>query len=62
MMHFQSELGWSALELLGQSADSERRAPLQKRETKRIGVGLPVASLMPKSILSGGREDLLLRE
>ena len=28
-----------------------------KQETKRIGGGSPVASLMPKSVLSGGRED-----
>ena len=50
------------LELLGRSADSKCRAPLQKQETKRIGGGLPVASPMPKSVLSGGREDQLLRE
>ena len=55
-------MGWSVLELLGQSADSGRQAPLQKQETKRIGRGSPVASLMPRSVLSGGREDQLLRE
>ena len=27
-----------------------------------IGGGSPIASPMPKSIISGGREDLLLRE
>ena len=61
-MPFQSELGWSMLELLGRSADSGCRAPLKKQETKRIGGGLPVASPMPKSVLSGGREDQLLME
>ena len=53
MMLFQSELGWSLAELLGRSADSGCRVPLQKQETKRIGWGSPVASLMPKSFLSG---------
>ena len=62
MMLFQPELGWSVLELLGQSDDSGCRAPLQKQEKKRIGGGSPVASPMPKSVLSGGREDQLLRE
>ena len=33
-----------------------------KTRTKRIGGGSPVASPMPKSVLSGGREDQLLRE
>ena len=33
-----------------------------KQETKRIGGGSPVASPMPKSVLSGGREYQLLRE
>ena len=56
MMFFQSELGWSVLELLGRSADSARWARLQKQENKRIG-SLPVAFLMPKSVFSGGRED-----
>ena len=50
------------LELLGRSADSGCQAPLQKQETKRIGGGSPVASPMPKAVLSGGREDQLLRE
>ena len=65
MMLFQPELGWSVLELLGRFVNSGCRAPLQKQEIKRIGGGgggSPVASLMPKSILSGGREDQLLRE
>ena len=48
------------LELLGRSAVSGRWVPLQKQETKRIGGGSPVASLMPKSVLSGGREVQLL--
>ena len=48
--------------LLGRSADSVRWTPLQKQKTKRIGGGFPVASPMPKSILSRGREDQLLRE
>ena len=57
MMLFQPELDWSVLGLLGRSVGSGRRAPLQKRETKGIGGGSPGASPMPKSILSGGRED-----
>ena len=59
---FQPELGWSVLGLLGRSADSARWAPFQKQETKRIGEGSSVASPMPKSVRSGGREDQLLRE
>ena len=62
MMLFQLELGWSVLELLDRSANSGCRAPLHKQETKRIDGGSPVASSMPKSVLSGGREDQLLRE
>ena len=62
MIFFQPELGWSVLKLRGQSADSGCRAPLQKRETKKDWWGSPVASLMPKSVLSGGGEDQLLRE
>ena len=56
MMLFQLKLGWSSLELLGRSADSGCPTPL--KETKRIGGGSPVASSMPKSVLSGGRENL----
>ena len=62
MMLFKLELGLSMLELLGRSAVSRRWAHLQKKETKRIGGGSPVASPMPKSVFSGGREDQLLRE
>ena len=62
MMLFQPELGWSVLELLGWSVDSGCPAPLQKQETKRIGGGSPVAFLMPKLVLSDGRENQLLRE
>ena len=62
MMLFQPDLGWSVLKLLGLSADSVRRTPLQKQETKRIGGGSPVASPMCKSVLSKGIEDQLLRE
>ena len=62
MTLFQPELGLSVLELLGRSADSVRWTPLQKQETKRIGEGSSVASPMLKSVLSGGREDQLLRE
>ena len=53
MMLVQSELGLSVLDLLGRSAVSGRWAPLQKQETKRIDRGSPVASPMPKSVLSG---------
>ena len=62
MMLFQPELGWSVLELLSRSAGFVRWTPLQKQETKRIGVDSPVASPMPKSVLSGGIEDQLIRE
>ena len=62
MMLFQQELGLSVLDLLGRFADSRCRAPLQKQEAKRISGGSPVTSPMPKSVLSGGREDQLLRE
>ena len=48
--------------MLGRFADFGCRAPLQKQETKRNGKGSPVASLMPKSVLSDGREDQLLSE
>ena len=61
MMFFQSELGLSVLDLLDLSAYSLRWTPLQKQETKIIGEGSPVASPMPKSILSGGRKDQLLK-
>ena len=47
---------------LGRSAGSGRWTPLQKQETKRIGGGSSVAALMPKSVLSRGREYQLLRE
>ena len=62
MMLFQSELSWSVLELLGRSVDSARWAPLQKQKTKRIDGGSPVASSMPKSVLSDGKEDQPHRE
>ena len=62
MIFFQSKLGWSLAELLGRSTDSGCRGPLQKQETKRIDGSSLVASPMPKSVLSGGREDRLLRE
>ena len=44
MMLFQLKLGLSMLDLLGLSADSVRWIPLQKKETKRIGGGSPIAS------------------
>ena len=62
MIIFQPKLGLSVLDLLGRSVDSVRWTPLQKRETKRIGGGSPVTSPMPMSVLSGGRENQLLRE
>ena len=62
MMLFQSKLALSVLELLGRSADSGCQALMQKQETKRIGGGSPVASPMPKSVISDGREDQLLKE
>ena len=62
MMIFQPKLGWSVLGLLGRSTGSGCWASPQKQETKRIGRGSPGASPMPKSVLSGGREDQLLRE
>ena len=62
MMLFQPELGLSVLDSLGRSADSVRWTPLQKQETKRNGGGSLVAAPMPKSVISGGKEDQLLRE
>ena len=62
MMLFQPELGLSVLDLLGRSTDSIRWTPLQIQETKRIDEGSPVAFPTPKSVLSGEREDQLLRE
>ena len=62
MMLFQPELGLSVLDFLGWSVDSLRWTPLQKQETKRIDGGSHVASPMPKSVFSDGREDQLLRE
>ena len=62
MILFQSELGSSMLDLLGRSAGSGRWTLLQKQETKRIDEGSPVATPMPKSVLSCGREYQLLRE
>ena len=62
MMLFRPELGWSVLELLGLSSDSVRWTSLQKQATKRIGGGSPVASPMPKSVLSSRGENQLLRE
>ena len=60
MVFFQLELGLSVLDSLGRSADFVRWTHLQKQEIKRIGGGSPVASLMPKSVISEGREDQLL--
>ena len=62
MMLFQPELGWGVLDFLGWSAAFGCRAPLQKQETKRIGGGSPVATPMPKSVLSVEKEDQLLME
>ena len=62
MMLFKPELGLSVLDLLGRSVDSIRWTPLQKQETKMIDGAPLVASPMPKSVISGGREDQLLRE
>ena len=62
MMFFQSELDLNVLNLVGRPADSEYWTPLQKQETKKIDGGSSVASLMPKSVLSGEREYQLLRE
>ena len=63
MMFFQLELGWSVLESLGRSAGSGRWTPLKKQETKKGSMGdSPIATPMPKSVLSGEREDQLLRE
>ena len=70
MMHFSTGtrlervgIVGSELELsLGRSAGSGRWTPLQKQERKRIDRGSPVAALMPKSVLSYGREYKLLRE
>ena len=50
------------LDSLGRSADSVRWTPLQKQETKKDARGSPVASPMPKSVISGGRDNQLLME
>ena len=39
------------LELLGRSAGSGCRTPLQKKETKRIDGGSPVVSPMPRLMM-----------
>ena len=62
MMLFQPELGLSVLDLLSRFTESVRWTPLQKQETKRIDGGSPVASPMPKSVLSGRRENQLFKE
>ena len=62
MMLFQPKLDWSVLKSLGRSAFYGCWALLQKQETKRTGGGSLVASLMPKSVPSGGREDQLLKQ
>ena len=64
MMHFSTGTGLERVgiagpelgQLLGWSAGSERWTPLQKQERKRIGGGLPVAALMPKSVLPSGKK------
>ena len=62
MIFFQLELGLNVLDLLGRSAVFGHWVHLQKQETKMIGGSSLVASSMPKSILSEGREDQLLRK
>ena len=59
MMLFQPELGLSVLDLLGRSTDSVRWTPSSSAKSRKegIGGGSAVASLMPKSVLFGGRED-----
>ena len=47
---------------LGRYAGSRHWTNLQKQERKRIGEGSSVAALMPKSVLSCGKEYQLLRE
>ena len=59
---FSIGLGLSMLDLLGRSAVSGRRAPLQIQEIKRIGEDSSVVFPMPKSVLFGERGDQLLRE
>ena len=61
-MLFQLELGWSVLELLGRSADSGCRAPLQKQETKRSAGARPLPLRCLSQFFFGGREYQLLRE
>ena len=62
MMLFQAELGLNVLDLLDRSVDSGRWTPLLKQKAKRIDEGSSIASLMPKSVLSGGKEKQLLRK
>ena len=70
MMPFSTGIGLERVGIAGPelelsldwSAGSGRWTPLQKQETKRISGGSPVIALMPKSVLSCGREYQLLRE
>ena len=68
MMPFSTGIGLEHVGIVGpelelslsQSDGSGHWTPLQKQETKRIGMGSPVTSPMPKSI-SDERKDQLLR-
>ena len=60
-MFFQPELGWSVLNLLGQSVELGHWASLPKQETRRIGGGSPVAFPMSKSVLSWWKDINYLR-
>ena len=58
---FSIETGFDCAEFAG-PAVSGRWTTLHKQKTKRIGRSSSVASPMPKSVLSGGRENQLLME
>ena len=57
IMLFQPKMGWSLVELLGQSAVYGCWGSSAKIRNKEDWRGSHVASLMPKSVLSGGKEE-----
>ena len=61
MMLFQSELGSSVL-VAGPIRCLWTSGSSTKKRKKRDRRGSPVASPMPKSVLSCGKEDQILRE
>ena len=68
MMPFSTRIGMEHVGIagpelklsLGRSGGFERWTPLQKQERKMIGGGSPVATLMPKSVLSCGEKRSII--